>query len=47
MGSRRQFRQLHDVSFGKQNTQKDHEKEVFLKNNISYFVLKCTKFYKR
>ena len=25
---------------------KDHKDEVFLKNNILHFVLKCTKFYK-
>ena len=37
---------LNVVSSGNLNTQKDHEDEVFLQNNILFSVAQCTKFSK-
>ncbi len=37
---------LFDVTSGNFNSQKDHEDEVFLLENILSFVLKCTRRHK-
>ena len=37
---------LNDVSFGNLKSQKDHKVEIFVKNNMLHFVLKCTYFCK-
>jgi hypothetical protein len=37
---------LNDVSSGNFNSQKDREDDVFHKENILHFILKCTGYYK-